>query len=281
MNDEKVLVVGATGTVGSGIVKLLKEQGYQVRSTTSKVVNSSNKDTVQINLATGEGIKEAMEGITRAFFISPPAYSDQYLILAPLVQEAKRVGLKKVVLMTALGADADETSPFRRVEVELEQSGLNYNIVRPNWFLQNFNTFWIQGILEQGKILLPAGNAKTSFIDTRDISAVAAKLLVTNEHNNKAFNLTGPESLDHNEVASAISKKTQKAISYEEIKPEVFLQGLISAGLPESYASFLVVIMGYLKEGYNSAVTDDVRTILGADPRGLNNYVSDYKTSWL
>src|SRR6185503_14578197 len=107
--------------------------------------------------------------------------ADQYKVLSPLIQEAKRQGLEKVVLMTAMGANAVETAPFRRAEIELEKSGLTYNIVRPNWFFQNFNTFWIQGILNYGKILVPGGNAKTSFIDARDISAVVAKLLTTSE----------------------------------------------------------------------------------------------------
>lgn len=279
MKKDLILVVGANGTVGSELVKLLKAQGYRTRSTTSKEITNT-EEVVHMNMATGEGIHRAFEGVDRAFLLSPPGFADQYSLLSPLIQEAKRRGLKKVVLMSAMGANANEATPFRRAEVELEKSGLSYNIVRPNWFLQNFNTFWIQGINEQGKILLPAGSAKASFIDARDISAVSAKLLTTDTWENKDFDITGPQAVDHSEVAAAISKATGRKIEYQEIAPEVFKQGLLKAGAPEEYASFLVMIMGFLKEGYNAKTTEFIKQITGSAPRSLTQYVNDYKSSW-
>lgn len=279
MQKDLVLVVGASGTVGSELLRLLKHEGYRVRATTSKA--PTNKEQVTVNLATGEGIKAAFEGVDRAFFLSPPGYSDQYQLLSPLIQEAKRKGLKKVVMMTAMGANAVETSPFRRAEIELEKSGLSYNIIRPNWFYQNFNTFWLQGILEQKKILLPAGTAKVGFIDARDISAVAAKLLTTDTFANRDFDITGPQSVDHYEVAQAISKVTGKNIIYEEITPATLQKSLLSVGLPKDYVEFLLMILGFLREGYSAAINNNVNTILGREPKGLEQYTNDYKQSWL
>ena len=281
MKKDLILVVGASGTVGSELSRLLEEQGYSVRATTSKPVKEDSSSLVHLNLATGEGITKAFESVDKAFFLSPPGYANQYAMLSPLIQEAKRRGLKKVVLMTAMGANASEDTPFRRAEIELEKSGLAYNIIRPNWFMQNFNTFWIQGIREQGKILLPAGNAKVSFIDARDIASVAAKLLTTDEFNNKDFDLTGPESVDHAQVASAISKVTGKTITYQEIKPEELKAGLLAAGLPKDYTDFLLLIMGFLREGYSARTTDNVKAITGKAPRTLAAYAQDYKASWL
>lgn len=278
MNKDLVLVVGASGTVGQELVKLLRAQGYRTRSTTSKP--STGPDSVQVNLKTGEGIKQAFEDVDRAFFLSPPPFADQYSILTPLIQEAKRRGLKKVVLMTAMGANANEATPFRRAEVELEKSGLNYNIIRPNWFFQNFGTFWVQGINEGGKILLPAGKAKVSFIDARDISAVAAKLLVSDEFSGEALDLTGPEAIDHVEVASGISKVAGRKVAYQETTPDDLKRGLLGAGAPEDYANFLVLIMGFLKEGYAAPVTTNVERVTGKKPRGLIDYVNDFKTVW-
>ena len=183
--------------------------------------------------------------------------------------------------MTAMGANADENNPFRKAEVELEKSGLTYNIIRPNWFMQNFNTFWLHGILEFGKILLPAGRAKTSFIDSRDISDVAAKLLTTSQFDNKDFDLTGPQALDHDEVAKLISEGSGKKVAYQEITPDEFRKGLLGAGLPADYAEVLVRIIGFLREGYSSAITTSVKDILGREPRSFKEYVSAYKKSWL
>lgn len=280
MSKDLVLVVGATGTIGSEVIRLLKSEGFRVRGTTSKATPKGS-ELVKIDLTTGEGIAAAMEGVDRAFLMSPPGYSDQYSILSPLIQEAKRRGLKKVVLLTSLGANSSDFTPFRRAEIELEKSGLSYNIVRPNWFYQNFNTFWIGGIKSQGKILLPAGTAKVGFIDARDISAVVERLLTTDTHANQAFDITGPDSVDHNEVAKAISSVTGKSISYQEIKPEELMSGLISAGVPKDYVEFLLVILGFLREGYSAVTNNNVKSILGRDPIGLKKYANDYKQAWL
>lgn len=279
MNNQTILIIGASGIVGSEVVRILKSEGHTVRTATSKV--TTHPDSVQINLATGEGIRHAFEGVDKAFLLSPPGYADQHKMLSPLIQEAKRRGLKKVVLMTAMGANADEKSPFRRAEVELEKSGLDYNIVRPNWFMQNFATFWVGSILEQGKILLPAGTAKTSFIDAKDISAVVAKLLTTDQFPKQAFDITGPEAIDHAEVAKHLSAATGNEITYEDIAPEVLKSGLLKAGLPADYVDFLILIFGYLKAGYSSAVTGEVRKIIGREPRAFETYAKEAKASWL
>lgn len=278
--NETVLIVGASGTVGSELVRLLKADGYQTRAITSQKTKVG-PGQVYANLATGESLSAAFEGVDRAYLLSPPGYADQYKILSPLIQEAKRRGLKKVVLMTAMGANANEASPLRRAEVELEKSGLTYNIIRPNWFMQNFNTFWVQGIREQHVIALPAGTARTSFIDARDISAVAARLLVDDSLSGNAFDLTGPAAVTHAEAAAAISSATGLSVRYQDIEPKVLKDGLLSAGLPADYVDFMILIFGFLKEGYSAGITSSVKDILGREPHSLAQYVQDYKKSWL
>lgn len=279
MKNDLILVVGSSGTVGGELTKLLKNQGYRVRGTTSKTTKSTD-ELAHVNLVTGEGIKDAFEEVDKAFLLSPPGYSDQYALLSPLIQEAKRRGLKKVVLMTAMGANAVETAPFRKAEIELEKSGLNYNIIRPNWFLQNFHTFWIQGIQQHNKILLPAGNAKVSFIDTRDIAATAATLLTTDKFDRREFDLTGPTPVDHMQVAVELSRVTGRTITFEDTTAKDFLNGLLSANLPKDYAEFLVMIMGFLREGYSARITESVKEITGVAPRSLAAYANDYKNNF-
>lgn len=278
MNKDKILIIGASGTVGSEVVNLLRNNGHDVLESTSRSVTKEHQ--IQLDLVTGEGVKKAFDLSDRVFLISPPGYADQYAILSPLIQEAKRQGLKKVVLMTAMGANADESSPFRRAELELENSGLQYNIVRPNWFLQNFNTFWLKEINEQRKILLPTGDAKVSFIDARDISEVVAKLIVDDNYSNKAFDLTGKEALDHQQVAKVISSEINEDIIYEDIDPSLLREMLLNAHLPKDYVDFLLTILGFLKEGYNERVTQEVKNILGREPRDISDYVKDYKEVW-
>ena len=280
MSHSNILVVGSSGMVGSALVKILRKAGHSVRETTSRKDNAKGHDRVYINLATGENLHAAFDGIDKAFLLSPPGFADQYGMLSPLIQEAKRRGLKKVVLMTAMGANAVETAPFRRAELELESSGLNYNIIRPNWFLQNFNTFWVHGIKQDNVIALPAGTAKVSFIDAQDISEVAAKLLTSDKWNNKDFDLTGPVAVDHKQVAEAIGKIVGRQITYKDIAPEVLKSGLVGAGLPVDYVDFMIMIFGFLKEGYSARTTDAVKEITGKDARSLADYVKENKLAW-
>ncbi len=277
-NSSKILVVGASGTVGSEIVRLLKAQGHSVRTTSSKPTSAS--DTVTLNLTTGEGLDAAFAGIDRAFFLSPGGYADQYQILAPLIAKSKAVGLKKVVLMTAIGVEQNPEAPMRRAELDLEKSGIPYNIVRPSWFMQNFNTFWVHGIKAQGQIRLPAGDGKAAFIDARDISAVAAKLLVDDKLNNLAFTLTGSELLDHVQVASLISEAAGKPVSYVDVAPEELKQGLLGGGVPADYAELLLLLFTFVKAGYVAVQNNTVLEILGQAPRGFKAYAQDFASSW-
>jgi len=276
------LVIGASGTVGSNIVKDLVALGHQVRATTSRKDATGTKgsvDTVLLNLASGEGIAAALKGVDGAFLLAPPGYADQEKLLSPIVAEATRQKTGKVVLMTAMGANAADT-PFRRVEQQLEASGLRYNVIRPNWFMQNFQTFWAHGINADGRIALPAGTAKTSFIDARDIAAVAVRLLTAHDEDGKAFDLTGPESLTHEQVAQALSKETGRSIGYQDIDPDVLRKGLIAGGVPADYTEFLLVILGFLKQGYAERTTGEVKRLLGREPRSFAQYAKDARTAW-
>jgi uncharacterized protein YbjT (DUF2867 family) len=272
------LVVGASGQVGSGVARLLREGGHSVRTTTSKAPQSP--DAIQLDLLTGKGLDAAFQGVQRAFFMSPVGYTDQYQVLSPLIRKAKETGLEKVVLMTAQGVEANDAAPFRRVEVELEKSGLAYNIIRPSWFMQNFGTYWLHDIRTHGAIRIPAGSGKNAFIDSRDIAETAAALLSGDRFANQAFTLTGPRSLDHGEAARVLSAATGKAIGYQDIPAAEFKQGLLAAGLSEAYADLLVLLIGFLRDGYVANTTDAVPTILARPARTLEAYAKDYKATW-
>ena len=274
---DKYLVIGATGTVGSRLVPILQSQGRAVRATTHRADAAGTRggvEFVRVDLATGDGVAAAFDGVTHAFLLSPPGYADQEKILAPLVAEAKRRKLQKVVLMTAMGANAADT-PLRRAEEALAASGLRYNVIRPNWFMQNFNTFWLAGIRDEGRIALPVGTGKASFIEAGDIAAVAARLLTTHDRDGRDFDLTGPEALDHDAVARILSEASGRRIVFEDISPDVLRRGLLAGGVPADYTEFLIAILGYLKQGYAERTTPAVRELLGREPVRFARYARE------
>ncbi|MBL7557267.1 MAG: NAD(P)H-binding protein [Bdellovibrionaceae bacterium] len=275
----KVLVIGASGTVGTELVKLLKAKGQPVAEATSK--KDLKQGQVHLNLLNQDGIEDAFENVDRVFLLSPPGHTNQDKLLLPLIEMAKSKKVKKVVLMTAMGANAVESASLRIAEIQLEKSGLNYNIIRPNWFMQNFNSYWIQGINNDGKIYLPVAKAKGSFIDARDIAAVAAELLVSDKFNNQDFDLTGSDVINHDQVAEILSITTGRKISYQDIEPAAMRAGLIGAGLPKDYAEFMLVILDFFKQGYAERTTDAIEKITGRKPISFKKYAEDYKSSWI
>jgi len=274
----KILVIGASGTVGTEIVKILKSKGQAVVEATSK--KDLKPGQIHLNLLNQDGLENAFEGVDRVFLLSPPGHTNQDKILSPLIDMAKNKKVKKVVLMTAMGANAVDTAPLRVAEIKLEKSGLAYNIIRPNWFMQNFNSYWIQGINNDGKIYLPVAKAKGSFIDARDIAAVAAELLLTEKFNNQDFDLTGSDVLNHDQVADILSSGTGRKILYQEIEPATMRTGLLSAGLPKDYTEFMLMILDFFKQGYSERTTDAVEKITGRKPISFKKYVEDYKAAW-
>jgi uncharacterized protein YbjT (DUF2867 family) len=146
--------------------------------------------------------------------------------------------------------------------------------------MQNFHTFWLTGIRQQGKILLPVGKAKGSFIDARDIAAVAAELLLRSDHDDRAFDLTGSEALDHDQVAVLLSQAAGRTITYQDIPPAAMRDGLLAAGLPPAYAEFLLVILGFFKAGYSERTTDAVQAVTGRPPIRFAQYAQDHRAHW-
>ena len=273
-----ILVVGASGTVASELVRLLRARGQNVLSGTSRA--PTRPDQVQLDLVRGTGVADAVARAEAAFVFAPPGHVDQHALIAPFVDHAKRHGLRKVVLMSAMGADADPNAPLRRAELHLEQSGLRWNTVRPNWFMQNFHTFWLAGIRDQNKILLPVGKAKGSFVDARDIAAVVAELLLRNDRDDRAFDLTGSEALDHDQVAVLLSQVAGRTITYQDIPPAAMRDSLLAAGLPAAYAEFLLVILGFFKAGYSERITDAVQAVTGRPPIRFAQYAQDHRAHW-
>lgn len=276
------LVIGASGQIGATLADLLAAQGQTVRRATSRA--PSKPGEVTVNMATGEGLAAALAGALagadQLFLMCPPGFANQHELLIPAIDAAKAAGVRKVLLLSAMGANADDSIPLRQAELHLERSGLAWNVIRPNWFMQNFHTFWHHGIQTQGQIFLPVSNAKGSFIDTRDIAAVAARLLSSDDFVNAAHDLTGSEALDHTQVAAILSQAAGRTIGYTDIPEDAMRQGLLGAGLPPDYAEFLLVILGAFKAGFAERISDGVQRITGRAPIRFEQYAQDHKARW-
>ncbi|EHS49292.1 NmrA family protein [Rhizobium sp. PDO1-076] len=272
--SNKILVLGATGNVGTPLVKALVAKGENVKaaSRTGKAVEGA--EGVVFNYTDPDTFGPALDGVDRAYVMLASGSVDAIGLLTPVLEAAfaKKV---KVVFQSVFGVDADDSIPYRQIEIAIEKSGVPYVILRPNWFSDNFHTYWKAGI-DHGQIAVPAGDGKSSFIDARDIAASAAAALTTDAFNGRAFNLTGPQALSYGEAATIIAKTIGKPVGYSAISDEAFIAMLTGVGVPADYAGFLASIFYPVREGWTAAVTTDVETLTGKAPRSVETYAKDH-----
>lgn len=268
------LVFGATGNVGRPLVRSLVSKGLDVRAASRSGEPVEGTQGVVFDFATPETLSGIFDGVAQAYLLLPSGYVKAKALLMPVIDAAKENGVK-LVFQSVFGADASDDIPYRQVEIALEKSGLAYVILRPNWFLDNFHSFWKTGI-DHGVIALPAGDGKSSFIDARDIAACAEAALTSSQFDGKAFNLTGPAALSYAEAATVLSETLGRSIRYDAISDEGFVDMLTGSGVPGDYAQFLAGIFYSVREGWTSAVTGDVETLTGAKPRSISQYANDH-----
>ncbi|MCY1741491.1 SDR family oxidoreductase [Ensifer adhaerens] len=269
----KILVLGSNGTIGSKVVRALVARGETVRAASRKATAVDGAEAVAFDYEDATTFGPALDGVDRLFVLTPAGYLDPVGLVGPIMAAAAARGIK-VVLMTVIGVDADDNIPYRQLELQLEKTGTPFVILRPNWFSDNFQSYWIEGI-RHGAIAVPAAEGRTSFIDTRDIAESIVAALTSEAFNGRAFNLTGPEALSYGEAASILSRVTVKPIAYTPVDDETFVGVLVGAGVPEDYARFLASIFHPVREGWVANPTGDVKILTGHEPRSLETYAKD------
>lgn len=277
----KILVVGSTGNVGRALVEELARTGEAVRAATrdpSRFEGGSNLEPVRFDYSEPSTFAGALDGCNRVFLIGPPSPTPDGMMI-PFLQEAVREN-RKIVLMTAMGTEFAEGTSLRKVELFVEGSGAPFVILRPNWFMDNFHTYWLQPIQQAGVIPLPAADARTSLIDARDIGASAAAALTTDRFDGSGFTLTGPEAVTYAEAAVTLSAVAGREIKYVPVEDEQFVTSLVEAGAPADLATYLAMLFGSVREGVTATVSGDVEHLTGRAPHTLAEYARDHAAAW-
>lgn len=274
-----ILVLGATGTVGSAVVEALKKKGVAVKAASrdpKKAEAQLGVPAVAWDWEQPAAFAAALQGVDALFLLTPPGTLEELRYGLAAVEAAKAAGVKKIVKLSAIGVEQQPESAHRKIELAVEAGGFAWTFLRPSFFMQNLNEGSLQGIREAGAIFLPTGDGKTGMIDARDIGAVAAEALTRSDLDGQGLTLTGPEALSYAQMAEQLSQATGKAIKHVDISPDDFKAALVKAGVPEHYAGFLVNLYGFVKAGYTAALTPTVQTVLGRPATAFSHYAKDY-----
>lgn len=273
--SNRILVLGSTGNVGKPLVRLLREAGETVVAAS----RAAGPGAVRFDYGDPATFGPALAGVDRVFVVTPPGHVAADALLGPFLDAALDT-VRKVVLLSAEGVQYNDEAPLRRVERRLEGSNRAYVLLRPNWFMDNFHTFWLAPMRAAGVIPVPAGESRTAFIAAEDIAAAAAAALRSEAFDGQAFSLSGPEALTYGEAAAVISRQAERTITYQNVEDAPFIESLRQAGVPGDYAQFLAALFGFVRQGAASQVTDGVKRLTGRDPIPLEEYAARYAEVW-
>jgi len=211
----------------------------------------------------------------------PPNLANPKKEIEPAILQAKSAGVEHIVFMSLLGAEENSFVPHHKIEDLIVASGVPYTFLRPSFFMQNLSTTHAFEIKSMNEILVPAGRGKTSFIDARDIAAVAVKALTKDGFKNTALALTGAEALSYAEIAAILTQELRRPITYKNPSIWRFVRAMRKRHFAWTYIGVMTAIYTVNKFGLAARLTDDVGRILGRKPISFKKFATDYRSSWL
>jgi uncharacterized protein YbjT (DUF2867 family) len=280
-----IFVTGATGTTGSETVKELQKLGTRIRvgvrnlEKAKTTLSGPNTEFVPFDFERPDTWGEALRGCERLYLgTAMDRLAHDHAI--SLIDASLTHGINHIVRLSAIGADMVPGITLgrwhRTAERYLQTSGASWTILRPAAFMSNFGLYWGSTIKTENKIYLPLGLGKVSWIDPRDVGAVAAKVLSTNLHLGKIYTLTGGESLDVNNVAKILSDVVGKTISYVDVPEMAARDSMKKMGMPDWSVQAMTELLAVFKNNYAAGVTQDVEMVLGRKALTFAQFARDY-----
>jgi uncharacterized protein YbjT (DUF2867 family) len=283
--SSNILVTGATGNVGAEVVRLLCQdsQPVKVALRDCNAVNdafSAEVERVHFDFEKPETFRPAFQDVSKLFLMRPPAVADTKQSINPALDAAKEAGVQQVVFLSIQGAEKNPVVPHAQIESYIQSIGLPYTFLRASFFMQNLSTTHQPDIKNYREIFVPVGNGRTSFIDVRDIAAVAAKTLTETGHENQAYELTGGEALDYYEVARIFTKVLGRSIIYTDPSIILFAFRMYQRGLKPAFILIMIAIYTTARLGLAERVTEDTKNLLQREPISMEKFVEDYQSCW-
>ena len=283
-----ITVTGSTGTIGHELVHLLSRAGVSTRAVhrdIRKIRTLPNVTWVNADLNDAYELRVALEGTQRLFLLTgnQPDFAATQI---GVIRAAEAAGLKYVVKLSALGASDHSRSEIARehwaVEQALRATRLEWTILRPHAFMQNWLIDQAESVQAEGVIYAPIGDGRVPFIDARDIAAVAAEILLhPEEHAGKKYFLTGGEAVGYGDVAAALTETTGRPVTYRPISMDEARARLAARDMPAPTIDAILAIAAYQQAGGPTAVVSpNVARLLGRPARTIQDFARDYASSF-
>ena len=278
----RVLVTGATGTVGREVVTQLLGSGARVRALSRDPDRAGlppGVDVMRGDLTAPETIEDALRDVDAVFLVWTASLDAFPAALSRIAEHTRRV-----VLLTAPHQTPhpffQQPNPmaemFKNMERRIRESGLAWTFVRPGMFAANALDWWAPRIREGGVVRWPYGDAATAPIDERDIAAVVVRTLLDDVHTGADYVITGPQSLTQREQVRVIGDVIGRQLQFEEITPDDARREL---GFPPVAMNMLLGAWA-AAVGLPAYVTTTVAEVTGKAPRTFAEWVANHREAF-
>ncbi|ARQ69396.1 NAD(P)H-binding protein [Streptomyces marincola] len=267
MSENSYLVLGGTGKTGRRVVRRLRAADLPVRV-------AARSGEVRFDWERRETWRPALDGAHAVYLVAP----DDPGPVGEFVDLAVATGVRRFVVLSGRGADAAGGIGPSVGQVAAERaamaSGVEWTLLRPNNFNQNFTEdLWLQP-LRAGRVALPIGDVPEPFIDAEDIAEVAVAALTGDRHAGQAYDLSGPAGPTWRGAVATIAEATGRDIVYEELTPERYRAELAAEGVPPAFVEALDGMFALHRSLLTAEAADGVRRVLGREPVAFGDWAA-------
>ncbi|MDF3141330.1 MULTISPECIES: NAD(P)H-binding protein [unclassified Streptomyces] len=286
-----ILVTGATGTIGSEVVRQLAARGEKVRALTRDPAAArvpSGVETAPGHHRDRASVEAAMAGAEAAFLVGvfgpDDAEYDRGLVEAAMAAGGTPSGgVRRIVKLSTIGTGDPRLGRFgtwhRPGEEATRASGLEWTILRPSSFASN-TLAWSEAV--RGGTPAPnlMSDGRQGVVDPRDVAEVAVTALTDPRHAGHTYTLTGPETISAGGQAAVLGEILGRPVRLLHLTAAQRREQLLGAGLGAAYADSLTAGARFIEEGGNAVVTEDVPHVLGRPARTYREWALDHKEAF-
>ncbi|MEC3953987.1 NAD(P)H-binding protein [Nocardia sp. CDC153] len=276
-----IVVTGATGTIGSEVVRQLAARGVKVRAVTRNPETAAVPEGVEVvrgDYLDPASLAAALEGAEAAFLNGQVSIEASDTDTA-LIEAARDAGVPRLVKLSAIGTGDTLLGPFAAWhmpgEKAISESGAVWTILRPSSFASN-TLSWVAPIKAGQPVPNMTGTGAQGVVDPRDIAAVAVEILLSDDHAGRVYTLTGPEALSVPDQVAILGAALGRRLEVADIPFDQVKAALIAAGRSEKFAERATAGNAFVRNGGNTTVTRDVERVTGRAPRTYADWVRDH-----
>lgn len=272
----RILITGATGHVGSDLIRQLTTQGHQLRA----LVHSREKaaglpkqvEWVVGDLAHPATLGAPVTGVDCVFLMDPGNGLD---FTKNIVDAGKQAGVRLIVDLSSLTAGVEPMPIMGRMfsnrEAVIKASGIEWTLLRPGQFMTNVLS-WLPSIKAHGVVRDPLGPGRVASIDPADIATVAARALTQEGHTGQIYSLTGGELLTMKQQVDILASVLNRSIEYVDITPEEAAQDALAKGRDQASVAAIKEMNEMGRAGMGAFITDDVERVTGQKPASFEHW---------